>query len=131
MAAPIIPGLNSDEIPEIIKSAANAGAVTAGFTIVRLNGEIKNIFNDWLYKNLPDAADKIWNHIKECHGGQVNDSRFGTRMRGEGKIAESIKQLFTMAKKKYMSGRKMPEYDCTKFKRSIKNGEQLELFSPS
>ncbi|MFI5218605.1 MAG: PA0069 family radical SAM protein [Bacteroidia bacterium] len=128
MTAPIIPGLNSDEIPEIIKAAANTGALTAGFTIVRLNGEIKNIFHDWLYKSLPDAADKIWNQIKECHGGQVNDSRFGTRMRGEGKIAESIKQLFMMAKKKYMAGRKMPEYDFTKFKRPVKNGDQLEIF---
>lgn len=128
MTAPIIPGLNSDEIPELIKAAATAGAVTAGFTIVRLNGEIKNIFHDWLYKNLPDAADKVWNQIKECHGGQVNDSRFGTRMSGEGKIAESIKQLFMMAKKKHMAGRKMPDYDFTKFKRPLKNGSQLDLF---
>src|SRR6185436_18533238 len=102
MTAPIIPGLNSDEIPELIKAAAAAGAVTAGYTIVRLNGEIKNIFNVWLYKNLPDAADKIWNHIKECHNGQVNDSNFGRRMSGDGKIAESIKQLFKISKKKYM-----------------------------
>ena len=128
MNAPIIPGLNSDEIPEIIKRAATAGAVAAGYTIVRLNGEIKNIFNDWLHKNVPDAADKIWNHIKECHGGQVNDSRFGIRMRGEGKIAESIRQLFHIAKKKYMEGRKMPEQDCTLFKRPVRKGKQLEMF---
>jgi len=115
MTAPIIPGLNSDEIPDIIKEVANRGGVTAGYTIVRLTGD-KKYFQDWLYKSLPDAADKIWNQIKECHGGQVNDSRFGTRMSGEGKIAESIKQLFKMAKKKYMSGRSMPEYDFSVFK---------------
>ena len=95
---------------------------------MRLNGEIKNIFNDWLYKNLPDAADKIWNHIKECHNGQVNDSRWGKRMSGDGKMAESIKQLLMMAKKKYMSGRGMPAYDMTLFKRPIREGGQMELF---
>jgi DNA repair photolyase len=128
MTAPIIPGLNSDEIPGIIKAVADRGGLTAGYTIVRLNGDIKNIFHDWLYKNLPDAADKIWNHIKACHGGQVNDSQFGRRMSGDGKIAESIKQLFVMAKKKYMSGRKMPEYDLSLFKRPMKSGDQLSFF---
>ena len=128
MTAPVIPGLNSDEIPDILKEAAQHGGLTAGYTIVRLNGEVKTIFHDWLYKNFPDAADKIWNQIKACHGGQVNDSRFGTRMSGEGKIAESIRQLFTMAKKKYMHGRKMPEYDFTLFKRPVQKGDQLNLF---
>ncbi len=127
MTAPIIPGLNSEEIPEILKAVAERGALTAGYTIVRLNGEIKNIFHDWLYKNLPDAADKIWNQIKECHNGQVNDTRYGKRMSGDGKIAEAIKQLFVISKKKYMQGRRMPEYDFTLFKRPAKNG-QMELF---
>ncbi len=127
MTAPIIPGLNSDEIPEIIKAVAERGGSTAGYTIVRLNGEIATLFQDWLFKNMPDAADKIWNHIKACHGGQVNDSRFGTRMKGEGKVAESIRQLFQMAKKKYMANCHFPEYDFTQFKRPEKHG-QLNLF---
>jgi len=127
MTAPIVPGLNSDEIPSIIREAASRGCVTAGYTIVRLNGEIKNIFHDWLYKNMPDAADKIWNQIKACHNGQVNDSRWGKRMSGDGKEADAIKQLFRMAKKKYMDGRSMPEYDLTLFKRPFRGG-QMELF---
>ncbi len=129
MIAPVIPGLTSEEIPRIMEAIAERGALTVGYTIVRLNGEVKTIFRDWLHKNLPDAAEKIWNQIKECHGGEVNDSRFGTRMSGEGKIAESIKQLFSMSKKKYMSGRKMPDYDFSLFKRPIQEGEQLNLFS--
>lgn len=127
MTAPIIPGLNSEEIPSIIKEVANRGALTAGYTIVRLNGEIKNIFHDWLYKNMPDAADKIWNQIKSCHGGQVSDSRWGKRMSGDGKEAEAIKQLFKMSVKKYMSGRSLPEYSLTAFKRPAKGG-QMELW---
>lgn len=128
MIAPVIPGLTSEEIPKIMEEIGKRGALTAGYTIVRLNGEIKTIFQDWLFKNLPDAADKIWKQICECHGGQVNDSRFGTRMSGEGKIAESIKQLFQLSKKKFLGGRELPDYDFTKFKRPMKSGDQFQLF---
>lgn len=128
MTAPIIPGLNSDEIPEIIKAVAERGGVAAGYTIVRLNGEIATVFHDWLLRNKPEAADKIWNHIKACHGGQVNDSRFGIRMSGEGKMAESIRQLFHMAKKKYLNNRTMPAYNFSLFKRPTQYGEQISLF---
>jgi DNA repair photolyase len=67
MAAPIIPGLNSNEVPDIIKAAADRGALAAGFTIVRLNGAISDIFNDWIYKAFPDRAEKVLNMIKSCH----------------------------------------------------------------
>lgn len=73
--------------------------------MVRLNGSVKDLFHDWLFKNLPDGADKVWNHIAETHGGQVNDNRF-ERIRGEGKIAESINQLFKLSVKRFMAGRK-------------------------
>lgn len=102
MVAPIIPGINNHEIPAVIEQAAANGATSAGITIVRLNGAIGPIFKDWLEKSFPDRAEKVWHQISECHGGNVNDSRFGTRMRGEGKIAESIKQLFAISKAKYM-----------------------------
>lgn len=126
MTAPIIPGLNSDEIPELIKAAADSGALAAGYTMVRLNGSVKDIFHDWLYKNLPDAAEKIWNHISETHGGQVNDNRFGKRMRGEGKIAESINQLFKLSVKRHMGGRKFPDYNYSLFRRPG-SVDQLQL----
>jgi DNA repair photolyase len=128
MVAPVIPGLTSDEMPDIIKAVADRGGLTAGYTIVRLNGEIKNVFEDWLRKTFPDAADKVWNQIKECHGGNVNDSEFGRRMSGDGKIAEAIKQLFKISKKKYMDGRHIPEYDFSIFKRPLREGDQLSLF---
>ncbi|MBL0339928.1 MAG: PA0069 family radical SAM protein [Bacteroidetes bacterium] len=126
MTAPIIPGLNSDEIPELIKVAADCGALAAGYTMVRLNGSVKEIFHDWLYKNLPDAAEKIWNHISETHGGQVNDNRFGKRMRGEGKIAESINQLFKLSVKRHMERRKFPDYNYSLFRRPG-SVDQLQL----
>jgi len=127
MTAPIIPGLNSDEIPALIEAAANHGADCAGYTIVRLNGAIADIFKDWIHKNFPDRAEKVLHHIQDAHGGQLSDSRYGKRMSGEGNMIRSINQLFKMSVKKHLSGRTRMEYDLTAFRRP---GEvqQLELF---
>jgi DNA repair photolyase len=124
MMAPIIPGLTHHEIPQILKAAADHGASGVGMTVVRLNGSIGKIFEDWLRKNFPDRFDKVWNQICEMHGGNVNDSQFGRRMSGEGKYAEMINQLFRTAKRKYFSDRALPAYDLTKFRK----GGNLSLF---
>ena len=124
MNAPIIPGLNHYEIPKVLKAASEHGALNAGMTIVRLNGSIGQLFEDWLRKNFPDRFDKVWNQICSMHGGNVNDSQFGRRMAGEGNIAESIHQLFRVSKKKYFAGKAMPVYDLTKFRK----GGNLSLF---
>jgi len=124
MNAPIIPGLNQHEISAVLKAAAEHGALNAGMTIVRLNGSIGKIFEDWLRKNFPDRFEKVWNQICAVHGGNVNDSQFGRRMRGEGQEADAIHQLFRASKKKYLAGKTMPVYDLTKFKK----GGSLSLF---
>ena len=126
MAAPIIPGLNSEEIPNIIKAAADRGALGAGFTIVRLNGSINEIFTDWVHKAFPDRAEKVLNMIKACHAGKLNDSDFGRRMSGDGNVAESIHQLFRMAVNRFMAGREMPPFDHTLF--VPKGGKQTSMF---
>lgn len=127
MNAPVIPGLTSEEIPEVIKAAADHGAVCAGYTIVRLNGAVKDIFRNWLYINFPDKADKVWHQVEACHGGKVNDTEFGRRMRGDGPEADAINQLFKLSVKKYLGGRSSYEYDLSLFKRPSKNG-QMALF---
>jgi len=124
MNAPIIPGLNHHEIPAILKAASEHGALNAGMTIVRLNGSIGVLFEDWLRKNFPDRFDKVWNQICSLHDGNVNDSQFGRRMRGQGNIADAIHQLFHSSKKKYFTGKSMPVYDLTKFRK----GGMLSLF---
>ena len=126
MVAPIIPSFNDHEIPAIIEQGANHGALSAAYTVVRLNGMIKDIFEDWIKKSFPEKADKVLRQIAACHGGKLNDSRFGTRMRGEGKIAELIKNLFLMAKQKYMSGLEIKPYALHHFHRPG-NG-QLSMF---
>ena len=124
MNAPIIPGLNHHEIPQILKAASDHGALAAGMTIVRLNGSIGKIFEDWLRKNFPDRFEKVWNQICNMHGGNVNDSQFGRRMSGEGNFADAIHQLFDVSKKKHFAGKKMPPIDLSKFRK----GGNLSLF---
>jgi len=126
MMAPIIPAMNDHEIFKLLEAAANAGATSAGHTIVRLNGDVEKIFVDWIQKNFPDRAEKVLNKIKDCHGGKTSDSRFKTRMSGEGKIAEIINKQFKMAKQKFFKGKKRPPLNCslhTEFKT-----DQLKLF---
>lgn len=101
MIGPVIPGLNDHEMQRIIKAAAEAGAVFTAYTFVRLNGALKILFHDWLYKNLPDRAEKVWSLIEQSHNGQVNDNRFGLRMRGEGNIAELVAQQYKKYGKLY------------------------------
>jgi DNA repair photolyase len=115
MNAPVIPGLNHHEIPDIIQAAANAGAVAAGYTVVRLNGHIGEVFKDWLTKNYPDRALKVWGQIADLHGGKVTDSHFGRRMSGEGPLAESIRQLFGAAVSRHLAGKSMPPYNTSLF----------------
>lgn len=124
MNAPVIPGLNHHEIPQILEAASAHGALTAGMTVVRLNGSIGKIFEDWLRKNFPDRFDKVWNQICDMHGGTVNDSQFGRRMSGDGPLAEVIHQLFKASKKKYFNNKKVPPFDLTKFRK----GGTLSLF---
>jgi DNA repair photolyase len=126
MAAPIIPGLNSNEIPNIIKAAADRGALSAGFTIVRLNGSVAEIFTDWIEKAFPERAEKVLNAIMACHDGKLNDSDFGRRMSGDGQVAESIHQLFKMACNRFLSDREMPPFDYSLF--VPKGGRQVNLF---
>jgi len=126
MIAPIIPSLNDHEIPEIMQTVAEAGALSAGYTFVRLNGTIGEIFTDWIYKAYPDRAEKVLNQIKEAHNGQLEDTRPGVRMTGEGKIAESIRNLFAISRKKYFGDKTMPPFNMEIFKGKM--NAQLSLF---
>ncbi len=101
MTGPMIPGLNEQEMPKILKAAHEAGAVFSAYPLIRLNGSIKLIFHDWLYKNFPDRADKVWHLVESCHAGQVNDSEYGRRMRGAGSMADLINHQFKLYTKRY------------------------------
>ncbi len=126
MMAPIIPSINDHEIFELVKTAADAGARTAHYTLVRLNGDVAEIFTDWIQKNMPDRAAKVLNKIKSIHGGQLGSSTFGARMRGQGQYAEIINSQFRLAREKFLSGREIPPYNL-KMHQDFKT-PQLKLF---
>lgn len=126
MIAPIIPGLTSHEVFDIAKASAEHGALGVNYTMVRLNGQIAEIFMDWAQTHYPDRAEKIKHLIEETHGGKLNDSEFGRRMRGEGQVALQVKRMIELARVKFFNGRTMPEYNLKAFVRAPKG--QLGLF---
>lgn len=126
MLAPIIPGINSHEIFELAKAVADHGALSFGFAVIRLNGDIGRIFTDWIQKTMPDRAEKVLHLIQDCHGGSLNDSRFGLRHRGKGKVAEQIHEMARLAKQQYFKNRYFPKLR-TDLHESYKNG-QMRLF---
>jgi DNA repair photolyase len=101
MMGPMIPGLNEHEMHRIMKASRDNGATFTAYTFIRLNGAIKLLFHDWLYKNFPDRADKVWHLIEQSHDGKVNDSRWGVRMRGEGSIAKLVADQYKKYGKLY------------------------------
>ncbi|WP_421895479.1 PA0069 family radical SAM protein [Marinoscillum sp.] len=117
MNAPIIPGLNDTEIPAVLKSASDHGALAAGYTVVRLNGQIKEIFEDWVKKSFADRAEKTMNQIKELHGGKANDTDWGRRLHGAGNYALMIDQLFQKSRKKHFGDKKMPPLNLNIFRK--------------
>jgi len=125
MMGPMIPGLNEHEMQRIMKAASEHGATFTAYTFIRLNGAIKLLFHDWLFKNFPDRADKVWHLIEQSHDGKVNDTRWGVRMRGEGNIAQMVSQQYKKYGRLYGMNAEEWSLDTTIFRRP---GEQGKLF---
>ena len=128
MMGPIIPGLNDHEIENILKAARNAGAAEAGYTMLRLPFEVKEIFKDWLAREHPDRAAKVMSHVKEVRGGRENDPNFGTRQTGTGPIAWMIGRRFQMAAQRLGLNAERLKLRTDLFHRPIQKGEQMALF---
>lgn len=126
LTAPIIPGLNSHEIFDLVKAAKASGARDVGFTMVRLNGQIADIFSTWIHETFPEKAEKVLNQIKATHKGSLKDNEFSRRMRGSGNEADSIRQSFKLAKKKLFGMPEMFEYNLELYEQ-LKH-PQLKLF---
>ncbi len=124
--APIIPGLNDEEIPGILEEASNRGASSAGFIMLRLPYAVKDIFIDWLNREFPDRAGKILNRIKDVRGGKLNSSEFGKRFTGEGVFADIISKLFETNCEKYNLNRKRLSLNIRLFRNP--NIGQIEMF---
>jgi len=125
--APIVPGLTDHEIPSILKAAAQAGAKSAGYTVLRLPYAVKDIFERWLVEYFPGSKDKILNRIRELRNGALYDSGWGTRMVGQGIFAEQIRDIFDMGYKRAS----FPEGRIHLSSESFQNiqDKQMRLFS--
>ncbi len=127
MTAPVIPGLNDEELPRILSSAAEAGASTASWVMLRLPKPVDTLFEAWLETNFPDRKQRVLHRIRECRDGNLNDGRFGSRMRGGGVYAAHVSQLFQAAARKSGLDRPLPATRTDLFRRPPQRGEQLRL----
>lgn len=126
MVAPIIPGLTDHEIPAILTAAAEAGAVSAHYTVVRLPHAVAPLFEKWLETHFPDRKEKVLNRLRAIRDGKLYDAQWGKRMSGEGIFAEQIKTLFDVARRKAGIKNEGDELSTAAFRRPA--GAQLSLF---
>jgi DNA repair photolyase len=128
MVAPLIPGLNDEELEEILEAGAQAGAGTAGYVMLRLPHELKLLFRDWLVQHYPERADRVLQLIRSVRAGHENDPRFGTRMRGTGQFAELLRRRFELAAARLgLARRNLSELDHGQFVHRPEQGRQLDL----
>jgi DNA repair photolyase len=123
--APVIPGLNDHEIPQILEAAASAGATYAGWGMLRLPFGVKDIFFDWLDQHFPSKKVKVLARIRDVRKGKLDDGRFGKRFTGDGIFAEQIRALFAAAARRLGLETRFPELSAAAFRRC--GPEQLEL----
>ena len=115
MTAPMIPGLNDHEMEAILDAASAAGATRAGYTALRLPLEIKELFEEWLRANRPDRADRVLSLIRQIRGGELYKAEFGSRMKGEGPIAQLLSKRFAAAVKRLDLNRVRYRLDTMRF----------------
>lgn len=123
LVAPVIPALNDHEMPAVLKAAGEAGAQWAGTEILRLPLTVAPVFQEWINTYFPDRAEKVFSRIRAMRRGNLNDSRFGVRMRGEGVLAGQIAQLFHAARRKVGLSEVGPKLSTKSFRRPA--GAQL------
>jgi len=131
MFAPVIPGLNDHELEAVLQRAAEAGASGAGYVVLRLPLEIKDLFREWLEAARPDRAKRVMSLVRQMRQGRDYDSEWGKRMKGEGPIAELIGARFSAARRRFGLDRPRPPLDLSRFCVPAKAGDQLDLFSRS
>ncbi len=128
MMGPVIPAVNDMEIEAILKSAAMAGVKEAGYTMLRLPLEVKDIFKEWLMTEMPDRASKVMSLVKSVRGGKENDATFGRRMSGTGPYAWTIGRRFQMTAERLGLNVNRLKMATDLFQRPPQVGEQMVLF---
>ena len=131
LAAPMIPGLNDSEMERILEACAKAGARQAGYVLLRLPHELKQIFEDWLHTHYPDRARHVLELVRETRAGGLNDARFGKRFTGTGVYADLLARRFSRAAR-HLGLEDRQDLDCSQFSAPVTQGgfseTQMSLF---
>ena len=128
LTAPIIPGLNDSEIPQLLEAAKEAGAITADYILLRLPLTVEPVFIEWLQRVRPNHAAKVLGRLQEARSGKLNSSVWGERMVGRGLIAEQIRNMFRVFRQRYGLDSKMPTHNRDLFQPPSPKSGQLRLF---
>jgi DNA repair photolyase len=128
LASPMIPALNDSELERILKEGAAAGAVTAGYVLLRLPLELKDLFSEWLETHYPTRARHVESLVRETRDGAMYQAEFGKRMRGTGPYAELLQKRFRAACGRYGLDAPRPPLDTSRFRRPHLPGDQMALF---
>jgi DNA repair photolyase len=127
MIAPVIPGLNDEEIPQILRAGREAGAVGASYVLLRLPRPVDDLFTAWLEEHFPERRQRVLGRIRQCREGRLYNAEFGKRKTGTGPYANHIRELFTLAARRLGLDRPLPELDTSVFRRPVATG-QLNLW---
>ena len=128
LVAPVIPALTDDGIERVLDAAAAGGASQAYYVLLRLPGEVRDLFVEWLESHYPDRAKHVMSLVQQARGGRDNDSRFGERMRGGGAYIDVIRQRFRLACRRLRLNERRLELRTDLFRRPVPPGAQLALF---
>lgn len=126
MAAPVIPGLNSEEGLALYKTVSELGALSAHHVLIRLNDTVEPVFVQWLNAHFPDRAQKVLNLIRSMRGGYLGEKRYFERYKGEGRVAEMIHHTYALARRKYFAGKQIRPLSTEHFTGTVE--QQLKLF---
>lgn len=127
MVAPIVPALNEPDVAGVLRAASEAGARWAGYTVLRTNGAVAEVFETWLRAHYPDRAERVLALTRELHGGSVSDSQAGRRMRGAGTHAKQIARMFEVMRRRYF-GPEAPRAVAPRRPFKVPPRGQLDLF---
>ncbi len=128
MFAPAIPGLNDHEMEGVLEAARDAGATSAGYVMLRLPLEVKDLFQEWLAASVPERASRVMSLVRAMRGGLDYDAKWGERMTGNGPIAEALADRFRLACKRLGLNKPQAPLDTSQFKAPPRAGDQLALF---
>jgi DNA repair photolyase len=128
LVAPVIPALTDHDIERVLEAAAAAGTAQAWYVMLRLPGEVRALFVEWLERHYPDRAKHVMSLVRQMRGGRDDDARFGSRMLGSGAYADLIRQRFVLACRRNGLNERKLELRTDLFRRPNAPGAQLALF---